>query len=103
MRLKTRLDNVATSESVKCPVLVSTDRCLSHPIVESDHRRLLHNDFGVTLAELREKLWVVSGRQCVKKVRGNMVFVQGFVLKLFQHQKPRFVATESRGFIHLNP
>ncbi|XP_049275496.1 uncharacterized protein LOC125759991 [Rhipicephalus sanguineus] len=64
MMIKTRLDNVEASEKVKCPVLLPADHRCTHLIVESEHRRLLHSGVGVTLTELREKFWIVRGRQC---------------------------------------
>lgn len=68
LRIKTRLDNVKTSEYVRCPILLPADHRCTYLIIDRTHRRLLHSGVNDTLSELRECFWVIKGRQCVKKV-----------------------------------
>lgn len=80
LRIKTRLDNASTSDDVKFPALLPPDQHCAHLIVNDMHRRILHGGVSATLAELRERFWLLRGRQCVKKVISKCVVCARFRL-----------------------
>ncbi|KAJ8974515.1 hypothetical protein NQ317_000317 [Molorchus minor] len=52
----------------KHPALLSPDHRLSVLLAEHEHRRLLHAGPQTVLASLREKIWIISGRNLMNKI-----------------------------------
>lgn len=55
------------------PITFPRDDVLTTKTIEECHERVLHGGVRETLAELRSKLWVPKGPQCVKKVLSRCV------------------------------
>ncbi|XP_064470081.1 uncharacterized protein LOC135384827 [Ornithodoros turicata] len=68
IRLKGRLQYGEFSEPLKYPIIIPADHHFTALLVSSTHVRLLHAGVQETLADLRERYWVIRGRQVVRKV-----------------------------------
>ena len=55
------------------PILLPKNHRLTKLVIEDCHKRVHHCGVRATLAELRSKYWVPSGRQVVKKILGRCV------------------------------
>ena len=63
-----RIGNAKISEEAKFPALVPKNCVLVEQLVRSSHKRVYHCKMSSTLAELRTRFWIPSGRQVVEKV-----------------------------------
>ncbi len=68
LRCDGRIGNAEISEEAKFPALVPKDCVLVEQLVRSSHKKVYHCKVSSTLAELRTRYWVPSGRQVVKKI-----------------------------------
>ena len=68
LRCDGRIGNAEISEEAKFPALVPKDCVLVEQLVRSSHKKVYHCEVSSTLAELRTRYWVPSGRQVVKKI-----------------------------------
>lgn len=78
---RTRLQNAATADKAKFPVLLSGDHRFTELLMEHAHGHILHGGVNDTLCELREHYWVVRARQCVKRVIRRCKLCLRFKLK----------------------
>ena len=74
-----RLSNANLNFNTTFPVLLHDDHHLTELIVKDSHKRVLHNGFKHTLAEVRKNYWIVGGRNYIKKMHyyENVLFVKG--------------------------
>ena len=63
-----RLKNAAMSDSCKYPILLPHANSLTRLIIANAHKVSLHSGVNHVLNFLREKWWIVRGRQSVKSV-----------------------------------
>ena len=73
LRSRGRLPTCLTAES-NCPILLPRHEHFSSIIVNSMHDQILHGGVSATLAKLREKFWLIHGRQVVKKILRKCVW-----------------------------
>ena len=73
LRCGGRLQNALISEGAKYPILLPTEHHVTNLIIMDCHQRMMHGGSKATLAEVREKFWIVRGRQVVKKLIGRCV------------------------------
>ena len=68
MKCRGRINNSSLQPESKHPILLP----LSHPFVEllirQTHERVKHSAVNNTLATIRERFWILRGRQAVKRV-----------------------------------
>ncbi|XP_055632364.1 uncharacterized protein LOC129772870 [Toxorhynchites rutilus septentrionalis] len=67
IRVGGRLGNAAVSEDVKFPIVLSSKHLLSTLIVKYYHHMLLHAGPQLMLATIRQKFWIIGGRNLVRR------------------------------------
>lgn len=78
LRVGGGLNAADISYNVKHPIVLPSRHPITKLVINAAHRRLLHAGALETLTELREKYWVVRGRQMVKKVLRKCVTCNRF-------------------------
>ncbi len=63
-----RLKNAPISEDTRYPILLPRHSHFTYLAAKDCHERVMHNDIGDTLTELRARFWVTQGQQTVRKV-----------------------------------
>ena len=63
-----RIHNAPLHESTKFPILLPQNQHLTQLIVRDAHERTLHSGVNSTLTYLRQRYWIPTGRQYVKKI-----------------------------------
>ena len=63
-----RIHNAPLHESAKFPILLPQNHHLTKLIVRDAHERTLHSGLNSTLTHLRQRYWIPTGRQYVKKI-----------------------------------
>ncbi|MEE4247410.1 MAG: DUF1759 domain-containing protein [Kangiellaceae bacterium] len=73
LRSRGRLRESRVSFATDCPLLIPSKSHLECLLIEDAHRRIFHGGVASTLCKLREKFWLVKGRQRVKAQIGRCV------------------------------
>ena len=73
LRCKSRLSNLDIPEAGKYPILLPARNAFSRLVVVEAHGRVFHNGIRETLNCLRQKYWVLRGREPVKAHIRNCV------------------------------
>ena len=68
MRCIGRLANAQLPTSIKQPILLDKSHHLTSLIVRDSRKRVMHSGVKATLTELRDRFWIVQGRQFVRKL-----------------------------------
>ncbi|XP_064463439.1 uncharacterized protein LOC135374405 [Ornithodoros turicata] len=68
LRVGGRLQFSESRESTKHPLFLPADHHFTSLLIEKEHLRLLHGGICDTLGQLRERFWIIRGRQAVKKI-----------------------------------
>ncbi|XP_055622951.1 uncharacterized protein LOC129766445 [Toxorhynchites rutilus septentrionalis] len=68
LRVGGRIGNSALSDAIKHPIVLSSKHPLSALLASSYHLKLLHAGPQLLLATLRQKFWILGGRNLVKAV-----------------------------------
>lgn len=68
MRVGGRLQYSTEEENAKHPVILSPSHPFTRLLISWEHRRLLHAGVRDTLSQLRERYWIIRGRQAIKSV-----------------------------------
>lgn len=68
IRVGGRLQNSNFTYSKKFPIVLPSDHTFSMLLVRFEHIRLLHGGPQLVLSNLRERYWLISGRNLVRKV-----------------------------------
>ena len=68
LRCKGRLNNAPLSNSSKNPIILPTKHHFTDLVVIDNHERTFHSGTNITLSSLREKYWIIRGRETVKRV-----------------------------------
>ncbi|XP_074106315.1 uncharacterized protein LOC141532055 [Cotesia typhae] len=66
IRVGGRLENAPTSDQQKHPAILPRDAGLTKLIISDAHRRTFHGGTQLTLAFIRQRYWVIGGRQPVR-------------------------------------
>ena len=67
LRCKGRINNATIPESSKNPVLLPSKHHFSDLIIQDVHKKIMHSGIRQTLVTLRERFWVLRGREAVKR------------------------------------
>lgn len=78
LRCEGRLSNAELPYSVKFPIFLPKDHLIASLIVKQAHERVLHNGVKETLAEMRSKYWIPSGRNLTRKLIHKCVICKKF-------------------------
>ena len=68
LRCRTRIGKATISELSKTPILLPSKNWYSELLVYDCHEKVFHDGIGETLHILRQKYWVLRGREKVKRV-----------------------------------
>ncbi|XP_049300551.1 uncharacterized protein LOC125774324 [Anopheles funestus] len=86
LRVGGRLRNAQMSESSKHPILLSSKHQLAVLLAVSYHERHLHAGPELLLSIIRQRFWIIGGRNLTKAVNPSLIFLlQGF------HQQGRLL------------
>ncbi|CAB4004829.1 Hypothetical predicted protein, partial [Paramuricea clavata] len=78
LRCKGRISKTDIPTETKNPIILPNYHHLTSIISRECHERVLHNGVQDTLCCLRERFWIVKGRQTVKRVIGKCVTYRKF-------------------------
>ena len=53
---------------LRLPVLLPNDHKVSELIIIEEHKKAVHNGLAETLIQIRSQVWLIRGRQVVKKL-----------------------------------
>ena len=67
LRCKGRINNAIIPESTKKPVLLPSKHYFSDLVVQDVHKKVMHLGIRQTLITLRERFWVLRGREAVMR------------------------------------
>lgn len=103
LRVGGRLRNAAFDRDAKHPAIIPRDSAFAALIVRDAHQRTLHGGTQATLATLRQRYWVIGGRnavgtivrRCVRCARFRAVTAQEMMGQL-----PRSRVSPSRPFLN---
>ena len=68
LRCKSRLNNASISDSSKTPILLPSRHYYSDLVIRESHERVFHNGVKDTLNLVREKYWILRGREAAKRM-----------------------------------
>ncbi|KAJ8912396.1 hypothetical protein NQ315_013462 [Exocentrus adspersus] len=71
LRVGGRIKHSPFAIDKKHPIVLPNDHVFSKLLVEYEHKRLLHAGPQALLASLRERFWILSGRNLVRKIVRN--------------------------------
>ncbi|XP_015750618.1 PREDICTED: uncharacterized protein LOC107330533 [Acropora digitifera] len=67
MRCRGRIQNSLLNQEAKTPLLLPSKHHGVELIIKDTHNRMLHSGANTTLTAMRERFWIIRGRQTVKK------------------------------------
>ena len=68
LRCRGRVNNAILSTATKNPILLPTKHPWINLLISHVHQRVKHSGITDTLSTIREKFWILRGRQAVKRV-----------------------------------
>ena len=68
IRCKGRISNAPLPTSSKSPILLPSKHAFVKLVIKQTHDRVKHSGINATLTALRERYWVLRGRETVKRV-----------------------------------
>ena len=68
MRCRGRIQNSLLNQEAKTPILLPSKHHGVELIIKDTHNRVLHSGVNTTLTTMRERFWIIRGRQTVKKI-----------------------------------
>ena len=80
-----RLSNANLNFNTTFPVLLHDDHHLTELIVKDSHKRVLHNGFKHTLAEVRKKIWIDGGRNYIKNILRKCIICKRFNARCYRY------------------
>ena len=67
IRCKGRINESSLPEMTKNPVLLPSKHCFSNLVIRDTHERIKHSGLRDTLSTIRERFWILKGREAVKR------------------------------------
>lgn len=68
LRVGGRIQKSSFNYSKKHPVILPAGHILTKLIIKHEHIRLMHGGINLMLASLREKYWIISGKNAIKQI-----------------------------------
>lgn len=68
IRCRGRIQNSSLNQEVKTPMLLPSRHHVVELIIRDTHDRMLHSGVNTTLTTIRERFWIIRGRQTVKRI-----------------------------------
>ena len=88
MRCTGRLAKAELPTSVEHPILLEKDHHITSLIVEDSRKRVMHGGVKSNLTELRARVWIVRGRQFVRKLLYKCVICRKLEGRPYQAPPP---------------
>lgn len=105
LRCRTRVNKSSLQQSSKTPVLMPSKHHYSELLIHEAHNEVFHNGITDTLNLLRQKYWVLRGREKVKRLIRRCTLckkLEGLAFKTtFCPDLPDFRVDESPPFSHI--
>ena len=105
IRCRSRIGNAMMPDSSKKPILLPSKSRYSELLLEDCHEKVFHNGLRDTLNVLRQKYWVLRGREKVKSIVRKCVVckkIEGVPYKtVFCPDLPKFRVDEDSPFTHV--
>ena len=104
LRCRTRVGKSDLAESSKTPILLKSNNHYSKLLIEDCHNKVCHNGTRETLNLLRQKYWILRGREKVKGIIHRCVIckkIEGLPFKsITSSDLPSFRVDNSPPFTH---
>lgn len=104
LRCSTRIKNANVTESSKRPILLPSKSRYSELLIADCHDKVFHNGTRDTLNLLRQRYWVLRGRECVRRVTKRCILckkIEGLPYKsVYSSNLPEFRVDDSPPFTH---
>ena len=68
LRCKTKLRHAEIPEDNKNPIIIPSRHQFSWLIIQEAHEKVYHSGIGLTLLTVRQRFWILRGRESVKRV-----------------------------------
>ena len=78
IRCKGRIANASLSSSARTPILLPAKHAFTNLTIRNIHNLVKHSGIRDTLTNLRERFWILRGRETVKKIIRHCVVCQRF-------------------------
>ena len=88
LRKEGRLHRATLPEEEKRPITVPSEHRFIHLLIEKTHKQLCHAGTQQVLSAIRDRYWIVRGRQKVRSVLLSCRNCHVFRAKHFHHQRP---------------
>ena len=85
VRCEGRISQSTLSESAKQPILLPSKHRFTELVIREKHEVVHHDGIKETLNCVREKYWILRGREAVKRVVTKCVTCKKFQGKTFSH------------------
>ena len=104
LRAKTRMKNASLETECKEPILLPCRSHFSQLVVQEYHDKVFHNGVKETLNAIRQRFWILRGRETAKKVLRRCIIckkLEGLPFKPFTcHDLPPVRVEEGPPFIN---
>ena len=105
LRCRTRIKNAQVRDSTKKPILLPPRNPYSELLIKDSHERVFHNGVRETLNMLRQKYWILRGRESVKRITKRCILckkLEGLAYSsVFSKDLPSFRVDNSPPFCHV--
>ena len=68
IRTKSRITNASLADAAKTPMLLHAKHVYSELLIREYHATVLHSGIRDTLNEIRQRYWILRGREAVKRI-----------------------------------
>ncbi|GFT22970.1 integrase catalytic domain-containing protein [Nephila pilipes] len=73
-----RLQNANLSVTHKHPIVLPSNHRLVKMIIYDAHEKVFHSGVSATLTQIREKYWIIKGRQSIKSTLSRCIICKRF-------------------------
>ena len=105
LRCRTRIKNAQVRDSTKKPILLPSRNPYSELLIKDSHEKVFHNGVRETLNMLRQKCWILRGRESIKRKIKRCILCKKFeglaYNSVFSKDLPSFRVDNSPPFCHV--
>ena len=105
LRCKTRLQNAPVIDTSKRPILLPKRHHFTTLVIREIHDSIAHSGVRMTLSVVRERYWILRGRESVKRVVRNCLLCKWFSERAFATAPslslPEFRTDEGPPFVNI--
>ena len=105
IRCRTRIKNAQVRESTKKPILLPPRNPYTELLIKDSHEKVFHNGVRETLNMLRQKYWILRGRESVRRITKRCILCKKFeglaYNSVFSKDLPSFRVDDSPPFCHV--